>query len=83
MYRLRPCRRIAASTKEHGVEAWQLRRNVLRRDLRAAAKALVAIAEQRAARNRVASRRWRLLSEAEDVVGPDLLARLAAAGRHA
>jgi hypothetical protein len=85
MYRLRPCRRIAASTKEHGVEAWQLRRNVLRRDLRAAAKALVAIAEQRAARNRVASRRWRLLSEAEaeDVVGLELLARLAAAGRHA
>jgi hypothetical protein len=52
---------------------------------RRAVRELIAIAEQRAARGRAASRRFRPLSEAEaeEVVGPDLLARLAAAGRRA
>jgi hypothetical protein len=60
------------------MEAWQLRRNVLRRDLRAAVRALNQSAEQRAARSRVASRRFRPLSEAEAeaIVGADLLAAL-------
>jgi hypothetical protein len=78
-------RRIAAGTRGRGVEAWRLRRNVLRRDLRAAVRDLSAIAEQRAARSRIASRRFWPLSEAEaeDVVGPDLLARLVVgAGRN-
>jgi hypothetical protein len=62
------------------MEAWHLRRNVLRRDLRAAVRDLSAIAEQRVARRRAAERRFRPLSEreAEEVVGADLLATLAA-----
>jgi hypothetical protein len=69
------------------VWAWELRRNVLRRDLRAAVRELSSIAEQRAAavRKRRAGTKFRPLSrrEATEVVGADLLARLAAAGRRA
>jgi hypothetical protein len=48
---------------------------------RRAVRELIAIAEQRAARGRVASRRFRPLAgaEAEAIVGTDLLAQVAAA----
>jgi hypothetical protein len=73
------------------VHAWQLRRNVLRRDLRSAVCGLSRIAEQRTARSRVASaqrhaaRRFRPLSEAEAeaIVGAELLAQLAASTERA
>jgi len=62
------------------VEAWRLRRNALRRDLRSAVKQLTAIAEQRAARARPEPQRntFRPLSdgEAEAIVGVELLAAL-------
>jgi hypothetical protein len=66
------------------VEAWR-RRNVLRRDLRAAVRKLSAIAEQRAARAWPEPRRntFRPLSEseAETTVGAELLAAVAASAR--
>jgi len=63
------------------MEAWQLRRNVLRRDLRAVVRELGAIAEKRAAQRPRKMWRVRALSdhEAEAIVGADLLAQLAAA----
>jgi hypothetical protein len=70
--------------RKRGVQAWELRRNVLRRDLRAAVRELSQIAEQRAAavRKRRAGAKFRPLSnrETEAIVGADLIVRLAAAG---
>jgi hypothetical protein len=57
--------RAAASHEEDGrMHAWHLRRNVLQRDLRAAARDLSAIAEQRvsAVRKRRAGTKFRPLS---------------------
>jgi hypothetical protein len=60
-------RRIATGTRRRGVEAWRLRRNVLRRDLRSAVKQLAAVAKLRVARARPQPRRnaFRPLSESE------------------
>ena len=84
MYRLRPCRRIAADTRTGSVSAIQfyIRRIAM---ARRAVKELTALAERRAARCRVASRRFRPLSEAEAeaIVGADFLARLATTMRRA
>lgn len=70
------------------MQAWELRRTVLQRDLRAAVKDLTtALAERRAARAQPDPRRdaFRPLSEgeAEAIVGVELMARLATTMRRA
>jgi len=86
MYRLRPCRRIAADTQRAGeMQPWQLRRNVLRRDLRAAVRDLSALIEKRTAQR--PSKMWRVRAlsdhEAEAIVGADFLAQVAASTKRA